>query len=167
MVVHNMKIICTLHCRAVVFFPASKIMLYKYVANMHNIYHTEIFTLNQCTSKQKLTYTLFSSNQLVYVLSSLVYPINFQLNTTAIIGITYIYSRQIYLVYSKHYILVVCMWRVLYFWYKECNQWYRQEQNYVRNKFSRLEVVLLCLRNITQCHEALCVVMGFSSFFWL
>ena len=89
----NMKIICTLHCRAVVFFPASKIMLYKYVANMHNIYHTEIFTLNQCTSKQKLTYTLFSSNQLVYVLSSLVYPINFQLNTTAIIGITYIYSR--------------------------------------------------------------------------
>ena len=61
-----------------------------FVANMHNIYHTEIFTLNQCTSKQKLTYTLFSSNQLVYVLSSLVYPINFQLNTTAIIGITYI-----------------------------------------------------------------------------
>ena len=61
-----------------------------YVANMHNIYHTEIFTLNKCTSKQKLTYTLFSSNQLVYVLSSLVYPINFQLNTTAIIGITYI-----------------------------------------------------------------------------
>ena len=48
----NMKIICTLHCRAVVFFPASKIMLYKYVANMHNIYHTEIFTLNQCTYKQ-------------------------------------------------------------------------------------------------------------------
>ena len=61
-----------------------------YVANMHNIYHTEIFTLNKCTSKQKLTYTLFSSNQLVYVMSSLVYPINFQLNTTAIIGITYI-----------------------------------------------------------------------------
>ena len=139
-----------------------------YVANIHNIYHTEIFTLNQCKYKQTEIdlHIFFVKSTCVCVVQSGLsnqLPIEYNSNHWHYIYI----GRYVQYIASTTFDLVVCVWRVWYIWYKECNQWYRQEQNYVRNKFSRLEVVLLCLRNITQCHEALCIVMGFSSFFWL